>query len=310
VLVGAPRRAQLDQGPLPTSPDYHWADARANHHAASYRSAFTTTYLFGALSVMFGLLGYTYRQAVYLELALTFITMSVVGFSWRGRWHDLWLDERLLAERFRQLYILQPLGVSPPGSRVRWRKSEPGGEDARPLPDELWATWLFRAHARTIPMPHGSFKSLKEYRKLLLAVLRHQADYHDQNAQVLHRLRHRLHVLGLSLFTGTLAICIAHLMAHETMELWKGVLTLLAGTFPAFASAAAGIIGHGEFQRLARNSAGIRDRLRRLIARLGELPDHRSHTYAAIAEEAAQLMLSELLAWHVLISERPLQVGH
>lgn len=302
-------------GPNPVLPwrDYHWADERAKHHASSYRSAFTTTYLFGALAVLCALVGYRHTEAVYVELALTVTAIwVVVVFAWRGRWHDLWLDERLLAERFRQLYILQPLGLSAPGSRVARAADELGGEAARPLSDEVWAMWLFRAHARSIPMPEGNLsRSLAAYRVLLLEILESQAAYHEQNAQVMHRLRHRLHVCGLVLFAGTLAICIAHLgLPRKTVEDWKDWLTLLAGALPAFAAALVGIIGHGEFQRLERNSAGTHERLRRLTERLNKLPDtSRAHTYAAIAGDTAQLMLSELLAWHVLISERPLQVG-
>jgi hypothetical protein len=312
MVIGRPPRGMSpDPKSRPNSPDYLWADNRATLHADNYRSAFTITYLFGALAVLCALLGYSYTNAVYTELGLTLTAIALVTFALRGHWHDLWLDERLLAERFRQMHILQPLGLSAPGTRVPRAEREPGEED-RTLPDELWASWLFRAHARTIPMPEGNLNdSLEAHHEVLLDVLRSQAEYHDGNVWRLHRLRHRLHYLALGAFLITVAICLAHLfMSHHALEESKNWRTLLAGFLPAFASALAGIIGHGEFQRLERNSAATRDRLRRLIKRLETLTSAGSYRYAAIAEDAAQLMLSELLAWHVLISDRPLQVGH
>jgi hypothetical protein len=321
VMLGAPKpvASQQQTPPLPWR-DYQWADVRATHHAHSYRSAFTITYVFGALAVLLALVGSQLEHlpakiAVASELVLTLVAMAVVVFAWRGRWHDLWLDERLLAERFRQLYILQPLALSAPGTRVQRGDDDPEFSQYGSAPNELWATWLFRAHVRAIGMPKGSFgpAQLRQYREQLLAVLREQASYHHANNETLHTLRHRLHLWGLTFFVGTLGICLTHLLVPEDNAIAKmgaeGLLVVLAGALPALASATAGIIGHGEFQRLARNSYSTHQRLTRLITDLEKSESATSHSYAATADDAAQLMLSELLAWHVLISERPLHVG-
>jgi hypothetical protein len=312
-----------EESERPAHPDYVWADHRANAHANAYRNAFTLSYLLGAFAVFFALLAIIVEWAVVVELLLTGLAILVGGTAWVSRWHAHWLDERLLAERFRQLDILQELGYSAPGARA---SSVPFA--ARP--NELWVTWLFRAHARTVPLPQESFNDtyLNRYRARLLDVLESQKEYHEVAHHNLHHLRERLHYLGLALFVATLVICVVHLVVHPEGET-KNWLTVAAGALPAFAAAFAGIIGHGEFQRLARNAHETAARLELLMEQLPPAHDSdetaappwlpmeqikpakggTSREYAAIAERAADLMLSELLAWHLLINERPIEVG-
>src|SRR5439155_19764716 len=107
-----------------------WADTLAEHYAHLTRSSIVVNYLMAAGAVAMALAGYALgwtdehhpRHAwavawITIELALI---SAIVANTWVGnarRWHERWMDYRLLAERLLLQRTLAPLGRIMPDTR-------------------------------------------------------------------------------------------------------------------------------------------------------------------------------------------------
>jgi len=132
-----------------------------------------------------------------------------------------------------------------------------------------------------------------------------QLNYHRSNANRFKKLDHRLHILGIILFSATIFACAVHLLmpVHFLVE-W---LTLVAAVFPAFGAAFIAIRNHGEFSRIVRRSLAMCYKLEHLAIQLNEAGRILSaNELGRIAENAADCMIAEVLDWRILFQERPL----
>lgn len=288
-----------------------WADGLADHYANLYRSSFVLNYLFGALAVMLALmplaLGWTeqehpmhHREGLFMVgefiVICSILANTIVGML--RRWHERWIDYRLLAEYLRQIRFLAPLGrlapySSPPSGRT---DGDPKGS---------WMYWLAQAVAREAGSVGARLDRayLDGCRAQLLHHIEDQRDYHTRNMRMLHTLDRRLQHIGLSLFALTLLACLAHLFAHSP---W---LTLLSAVLPALGAALAGIRSHGEFEIGIKRSRAAADGLDRLSRELRDLEDASSTALGGIAESAADLMIEETLGWRLVSEAKPLELS-
>ena len=65
---------------------------------------------------------------------------------------------------------------------------------------------------------------------------------------------------------------------------------------------------YGEFERVARRSKCMRDRLERVQKELATAP-LRSENLGLLAEQVADCMTSEVLDWRILFKDRPPELG-
>jgi hypothetical protein len=304
---------------------YSWADKLADLYADRYRSAFLSTYLLGVLAVFLALLstaaGWTTeahlaRQAFCTgaELVVIAAILGLIAWGRWRRWHERWMDYRLVAELVRQLRFLVPLG----GGRLFPRLSPHLATYGNPA--QTWMYWHVRTIERKTGLPSAQVTPdyLKSYLKYLYDVVEEQINFHQTSQERLGRIDHRLHLAGLILFGLTGLACFLHFLPHgELLRLprvelppWApGWLTLLCAVLPALGAALAAINNQGEFLRITKRSRAMAQRLAQLKGEIEALREASSGpTFGqvlAIAATVAQLMVDEVLDWRVVFQDRP-----
>ncbi len=304
-------------------PHYAWADKLADYYADWYRSAFVATYLLGALAVALAMLPWTMGWTLSphhtaetvctaLELLVIAVILGLVSWGRARRWHERWMDYRLVAELIRQLRLLIPLGGGRPFPRLAPHLGQYGN------PRESWMHWHVRAVERAAGLPQQRFtpESLGECLSDLKKVIGQQVDFHEVNSRRSERLDHRLHTLGLWLFGMTAAAVGVHFLPHlvgwaggslEWPDSFARGLTAISAIFPALGGALAAINNQGEFARLAKRSHAMKERLEEIqqeISTLEKSPPTSSRTIE-IAVRTAQLMVDEVSDWRVIFQDRP-----
>ncbi|NMG45131.1 hypothetical protein GPA22_15520 [Aromatoleum toluvorans] len=283
-----------------------WADCAASRCAGRYRCSFVLNYLLSALAVLFSLLGYAlgmppeqWGPFIVGELTLIAVIVAVTVVGNRSRWHQRWMEFRLLAEQLRHMRFLLPLGLTTPALAVP-------GHHRDGDPRDGWGNWYLNAVIREagllpIRIDRGLLAAYARY--LACHELPAQAAYHRGNARRCARIARRTEFAAGGLFGLTLAACAAHLLIHGEIGRW---LTLAAAALPAFSAACSGILNQGEFQRIASRSAAMHERLSEFCSRLRSSSACSLQRLASAAEEAAETMSGELLDWRVIFMKRRL----
>jgi hypothetical protein len=304
---------------------YGWADGLAEYYANCYRTAFALNYLIGALAVFCAFFHYALGPIeerkpftygfVILELVFLGAIFVIYEIGKRRRWHERWIDYRLLAEYLRQLFFLIPLG---PGelSSPHLPKYLSAGD-----PKGTWMYWHYLALRREIGIVGGELTPvyLDSVRSFLDSNdgIRGQIDYHKNNAERLEKLDSRFRHVGGGLFVAAFVAAVIALYNLSTAashdceptraEIFFG---LIATAFPAFGAALAGIRTQAEFERVKKRSHAMLQTLQRICKELAPRHEGREKiSYAAlnlIVAEAGQLMVDELLDWRIVFKDRPL----
>lgn len=286
-------------------PPFTWADMLADHYAHLTRSSIIVNYLMGAAAVAMALTGYALGwtdernpwhgwAGTWIAIELAFIVAIVVTTQVGNarRWHERWIDYRLLAERLRLQRTLAPLGRITPDTR---RPAHMSYGDLR----GTWVGWYCRALVRELGMVPGRYDAgyIEAARavvmNLLTAATTGQIGWHEDTAKRFGTIEHRLHWIATGLFVATGFACVAHLAAD-----WPW-LTLLAATCPAFGAAMTAIGMHLQLERIAKHSTGMAAKLDSLRTYLKRQPP-RSLLVARPCEEIANCMTVEVLDWRSL----------
>jgi hypothetical protein len=285
---------------------YAWADKLADHYANIFRSSFLVNYLLAACAVLFALRAYfddPTRLQFWIGMELGSIVFIIVltRLGRMQRWHERWIDYRLLAEKLRQMRFLFLIGRSSiAGPSV--------GRESNDEPGKTWVNWHFEAVTRAAGMLQADFdrEYLAAYRNLLTGYeLPSQIEYHAKTFLKFHKIDRRLHWLGTSLFFGTLVVCVAHLVDRK--DFMHGALVQLAAVLPAFGAALHGIGSQGDFHKIAQRSGRVNQRLGAIMAQLKDAPeDISSDGLGEYAERAAAIMGEELVDWQAGSKEKPL----
>lgn len=196
------------------------------------------------------------------------------------RWHQRWLEYRILAERFRYVNMLLPLGedivlqlaIAPTRSA-----------------DLMWHQRYFEWHAKNLEV---SAPPARQYHDHALAVIAAQEDYHKLNHRRRGTVARRLHWLGKGAFIGALATCIvdilfaffpaaklapgtdgpfAWLMTHS-LSFLESVCPFLGAWLPVFAAAAYAILTHAEYAKAAEASGETYEYIQQLSEQLASIP--------------------------------------
>jgi hypothetical protein len=322
---------------------YAWSDKLADFFADWYRSAFVSAFLFSVVAVVLALSPLAIQSvhessgsngvvesssstpaahgddsivticAIAEPLVILYIIL-LIAMSWWGRWHERWMDYRLIAELVRQLRFLIPLGGGRPFPRTPPHLAGYGD------PARTWMYWYVRAIERDVGMPNAriDMSFLSETLKHVRRVLRSQLRFHTSTFERSERIESRLHLTGICLFGTTFVACLLHFLPHggviglPRIELpdWLPpyFLAVLCAVLPALAAALAAINNQGEFGRIAKRSEAMSERLVKLDLRVDNLleqPMLQSREVIVIAYELAQLMVDEVLDWRVVFKDRP-----
>jgi hypothetical protein len=255
---------------------------------------------------------------IVLELSAILIILGLVRQGRRARWHERWIDYRLAAELVRNLRIVAPLGGGRPFPQIPAHWATYG------QPGTSWMAWYVRAVERTLGLPTAVVN--KDYLEAGLGhldqLVNGQIAFHKSTQRRCHLIESRLHRLGIALLLLTLASCGLHLLPN----FWNSVqppgwvpplLTFFCGFFPALGAALAGIVNQGEFRRVEKRSKSMHDQLKILQRQIEIIRENISVAddpprgqfsvqAAAVAVDAAHLLLNEVLDWRVVFLDRPL----
>jgi hypothetical protein len=295
-------------------PHSAWADALANHYAARYRSSTVALYLMGATAVLVAFLGLVLKEAWWFFGEFC-ILIAIVGLTMLGRkrrWHERWIDYRVLAEELRQMQVLALL------ARVTSSFQVPA-HLAHHDPSQTWVTWHFRAVVRQAGLVgvRTDAAYLEACERVLARVVRSQICYHAQRRAELGHLRRRLHYTTQGLFVLAGLACIPHWLAGlPRMPSWlhgpKGWHTDRALSFaglvlPTVAAALGAIASQSELERIEARSGALQSQLEILARRLAthtRVPD--SNKLGQAAQEFADVLLAELVDWRYVFLGKPL----
>jgi hypothetical protein len=307
-----------------------WSDKLGDLYADRYRSAYVLTYGLAALAVLLALLpgtlgGGEAARGVGLicaagELVSLGVIFAAIYTGRRFRWHERWLQYRLVAELVRQQRFLAPLGgihshVRMPDHQASW--GNPAG------------SWMFahvRAVVRAVGLPNLASSAgekredpTRELLEHLRAEMREQKDFHEQSARCYHHLELRLHRISAALLSVTVVAVILHLLAMVPGWAWlhfsgptASWLMFCAAGLPAVGAALTGISNQGEFVRAGKRSQAMRAHFVEIERELQTLLD-RSLTGGApasleeaalLARKAARLMVGEVLDWRVIFLDQ------
>jgi hypothetical protein len=280
---------------------YSWADNLANYYSNVYRSSFVTNYLLAGLAVFFALLAVTApsfeKVWIFIELLIIVSILAITRIGTQKRWHERWIDYRMLSEQIRQLRFLALLGLTTPAFRVP-------AHDTHGDPRNSWVNWHFRAIIRYLGIASARINKeyLQSYRSLLSErEIMGQINYHEKNSPRFQEIHKRLHYLGVALFTLTLVAVLLH------FPFSSGWLTLCAAVFPALGAAFYGIRTQGEFEQIAKRSRAMSAKLKDIKKELDS--SNFTPTYgemALIAENTAEIILSETLDWRIVFQSKRL----
>jgi hypothetical protein len=281
------------------------ADWIAGRYADLYRRAYKAVYALAPLAVLCAVAGLwlliNKSDAVpewlfpLLELLCILAILLVTRLGRRGRWHERWLDARVLAEQFRTWAFLAPIAQTPPTSRLPPYVSTKATQGD-------WTGWYFRSRVRE-QRPRSAKLTpeyLAEYQRQLLDVIQGQARHHATKGEGRKRTYERMEVATLIFFGSTALACGFHLV-------WPlATLGALTAALPAIGAAFEGLQAQGEYQRLSERAEGMCHFFASIQSRLPE-PKVRQLTYtdlAQLAHEVSGVMLDELSDWRNLVRVR------
>lgn len=290
------------------APRFDRADAVATRVAQLFRSVYVTNFVFAALAVILSLLGLALPAAakpvlIGLEVLVIGTILVQTRRGTRGAWHRRWLDHRALAERLRCLAISTQLGEL----------------DLRTANDRAapWVIWFARTTAREIGLPstRADPAYLACVRDALLALIDDQVAYLASDAGRMHRLEHRLHLLGTVMFAATVLACVG-LLTFKALDAVLPALdafahplaiatTIVSAALPAVGAAIYGIRMQGDFAGIAERSRMLADQLATLRAVIvDDAPGF--DTLARRVTRVTGLLTEDLSSWLRTYHARPL----
>jgi len=301
-------------------PHYAWADGLADIYADANRSAFLLSYLFAAAAVLIALVpmatGYAGLETIFTltELVLLGFILLLLWLARHHRWHERWMECRLLAELIRQLRILIPLGGARPLPRLPAHLAVYGD------PSQTWMYWQMRAVARAcgIPSVEVTPDYVRDYLDFLGRIVGDrksgQWGFHAQSAERSHLIFSRLRAMTLWLLWLTVLGVGARFLLHVVPggdDLipagWGRWLLLASAAFPAFGAALEGINNQGEFTRTAHRSAAMAGAFEAYATQLHKLREERRATLAPVttlSSQITQTMVDEVTDWRAVFSDR------
>jgi len=320
---------------------FAWADRRADLYADAHRSAFIVTSTLAAMAVFLAVLPAALRiedvkgpAETLANLAnLSFVAaeglmllwlLGVLALERQRRWHQRWLEYRLLAEWLRHLSFLVPLGGIRTSPRVPAHLAVYGE------PTQTWMHWYLRAISRAVASPGVAATPdyVRERLDQLAAIVGDanmgQIQHHQTSELRSERIHERLHQTNFWLVILTIGAVVVHLsllVARSLAEpFWPegfGLLvslTLLAATaLPALSASIANVDNQGEFARMAkrcRSMAGSHGRFKSQIEALrmrlgGHGPSLKLAEVGDLARSLADAMAQEVVDWRVIVIDLP-----
>ena len=294
------------------APRFAKADVLAAHIGQLFRSGYVINFGLAALAVALALSGLALPPAakpvlIVLELSAIGTILMLTRTAHRVAWHQRWLDCRHLAERLRCLAVSAQVGDL--GLRI--------GADSEPH----WVTSTVRTTARGLGLPSVRVDAayLTATRDALGVLIDDQLTYLTADARRMHRLEHRLHLIGTVLFALTAMICIGFLGFEAVFKMGLGGhledaahrvaigVTIASGALPAIGAAIYGIRMQGDFAGVAERAETLAHHLHALKRVIAD--DTLSFdTLSRRIRRVVDLLTADLASWRHTYHARPLSL--
>ncbi len=254
---------------------YARADHLAGHNQKMYRRSAGLLHALPALAVVAVVVQQLFFSSsivlIAVEAGLMVLALVLLRVSAAEAWHEKWLNDRHLAERFRTKAFV-------------WIFEQAGTEDhPNTLPfyrgPESWLEQAVRMIIKPVDRPElqpDQLDALKHF--VLEGWVRNQSHWHARNAQKRSRHERRLRQLNLALFVLTLGAATAHLLGighlpDGTSSALGRTLTMVAIAAPAIAASLYGYRELLDLGRIAERSAMMSQVLDRYAVRVEEARD-------------------------------------
>jgi len=299
------------------------ADAVALFYSHCHRSTFLALFVLGAAALTCAGLAFAAEPGwlfVLLEIASLAAIGGLVAMDRIRRWHDRWIDYRILAELMRQMAYLVLLGRTLPINRAAILSTH----GARTPRRQDWVLWYFSAVVREIGVPAARYEAeyLHSVRgRYVEGLLAEQIAFHELGAKRAGTVARRLGALGLLCFAGTFlaALCKIAVLAltvdqeagssaHRAIE----ALGVLGVALPALSAAAFALRAQAEFEIVAKNSERLHRRLQEVAERLTHLPLAGPLSTERLVEEiygAGALMVADVEDWVALFDVKTVELS-
>ena len=299
------------------------ADAVALFYSHCHRSTFLALFVLGAAALTCAGLAFAVDPGwpfVLLEIASLAAIGGLVAMDRIRRWHDRWIDYRILAELMRQMAYLVLLGRTLPINRAAILSTH-GARTAR---RQDWVLWYFSAAVREIGVPAARYEAeyLRSVRgRYVDGLLAEQIEFHELNASRAGTVARRLGTLGLLCFAGTFLAALTKIallvfaadqsagsVAHRAIE----ALAVLGVALPALSAAAFALRAQAEFEIVAKNSERLHRRLRQIAERLSHLPLAGPLSTERLVEEiygAGAMMIADVEDWVALFDVKTVELS-
>lgn len=297
---------------------YVWPDSLSLYYGGAYRGSFVVSILLGMATVLLVLLSFAVGSNPNDDLSritsvvFVLVILGVTRLANKRRWHERWLDYRLLAELLRQQRFLAPLGRVPAFARLP-------AHDSYDDPRGTWMAWQAHAVARDAGLVTATVD--QPYRDAYLAFLRDglingippdsgQLGYHDAVSRRFERLERRAGDLQVGLMWAAIAVALFEVADNRIWDSWNlpAWFPALVAVFAALGGAITSVAGQADAGRVKKRSRAMRERLDHVRASL-ERPEAAvsAATLGEVAEAAADAMVAELADYRMVFQGKPLR---
>lgn len=293
---------------------FNAADTQANRAAGAHRAGVWCIHalaafavfaaIFGAVDTMGGGHGKVWPIA---EVAALLAVVLIYFGSRSGRFHDVWLRERYLAEQLRYGMVGRAALVCPPAileASLSMQANSHQGHGGKPSNhqalDELrrlqraWKQDGLPQHSGLGPFEPG--KRLDAIGTFVTGMVGSQVKFHFETKHTNHHAAHHLHLMVYACFITSLVAAVAHFVVHSPY------LLIATGGLPALAAALHGISTKLELGRIAASSEFTHQRLSELQKIKSAGANFLSlHRWVSLATED---MAAENASWRQLIGHQ------
>jgi len=237
------------------------------------------------------------------------------------RWHERWLEYRVLAERFRYLELMLSLSpdaaLKPPFAVAIATGAEASWYDRY---------FVWRTHGAS-----AAKLTVRGYREWALALMVEQIEHHDANSSRRGAIAARLHRYAVLLFFVSLLLCLVDLVAESSARSCQGSCTAsgwccLVGYFndtlkslvlfgaifaPILAAAIHGILATTEYTKVAQSSRETAERIAALVHTIRTFPPSDQlaepstlEPIKATVAEFADAAINEASGWRAIFRDK------
>lgn len=291
------------------------ADTLSVAYRDRYRSSYALVFGWAGIALICAVLALTKESwrapATCIELAALLFIAALVWGNLHGRWHERWMDYRLLAELCRKQEALALFGWCLPIAQVTRVLGEGASKQTRPEPPDgaprgAWVRWYFDALVRAAPLPTGALvgKQLEAARQRVRATLiAGQAAYHRIRRDDNERAARVLAVVAWGSFALTLVLVMIKLALLRRDPEAAHMLGMVTAILPAVSATSVGFRAYAELETIAHESERMERVMTDAAARIGALrldEPLASQDLAAEVLVLANEMLRDVEGWEHL----------